>query len=145
MNSLVGANTSSFQSLRAQLFILVGDQVDAEGELVDVRTLSAKIEDTCRQLVCRDGRSTGLNIRIFGSGTPRLNRDLGYGYNIEYQFVVLLQCCVATGRREPSHLQKSLHASGKRPTHLILAVTVTSRGSSRHLEVFRGGFRVLLW
>ena len=28
------------------MFILVGDQVDAEGELVDVRTLSAKIEDT---------------------------------------------------------------------------------------------------
>jgi hypothetical protein len=44
--SLVGANTSSFQSLGAQLFILVGDQVDAEGELVDVRTLSTEIKDT---------------------------------------------------------------------------------------------------
>lgn len=42
----VGANTGSFQSLRAQLFILVGDQVDTEGELVDVRTLSAEIKDT---------------------------------------------------------------------------------------------------
>ena len=28
------------------MFILVGDQVDAEGELVDVRTLSAEIKDT---------------------------------------------------------------------------------------------------
>jgi len=43
---LVGANTSSLQSLRAQLFVLVGDQVDTEGELVDVRTLSAEIKDT---------------------------------------------------------------------------------------------------
>jgi hypothetical protein len=45
-NSLVGANTGSLQSLGAQLFIFVGNQVNAEGELVDVRTLSAKIEDT---------------------------------------------------------------------------------------------------
>jgi hypothetical protein len=44
--SLVGANTGSLQSLRAQLFIFVGDQVDAEGKLVNVRTLSAKIEDS---------------------------------------------------------------------------------------------------
>jgi hypothetical protein len=44
--SLVGANTGSLQSLGAQLFIFVGDQVDAEGELVNIRTLSAKIEDS---------------------------------------------------------------------------------------------------
>jgi hypothetical protein len=44
--SLVGANTGSFQSLGAQLFIFVGDQVDAEGKLVNIRTLSAKIEDS---------------------------------------------------------------------------------------------------
>jgi hypothetical protein len=49
--SLVGANTSSFQSLGAQLFILVRDQVNAERELVDVRTLSAEIKDTCGMLV----------------------------------------------------------------------------------------------
>jgi acyl dehydratase len=55
MYSLVGANTSSFQSLGAQLFVLVGDQVDAERELVDIRTLSAEIKDTCGTLVlsCR--------------------------------------------------------------------------------------------
>jgi hypothetical protein len=28
------------------LFILIGNQVDAQGKLVDVRTLSAKVEDT---------------------------------------------------------------------------------------------------
>jgi len=43
---LVGANTGGFQSLGTQLFILVGNHVDAERELVNVRTLSAKVEDT---------------------------------------------------------------------------------------------------
>lgn len=42
----VGANTGSFQSFGAQLFVLVGNQMDAERELIDVRTLSAKIEDS---------------------------------------------------------------------------------------------------
>lgn len=42
---LVGADTGSLEGFRAQLLILVGDQVDAEGELVDVRTLAAEIED----------------------------------------------------------------------------------------------------
>lgn len=46
MYSLVGANTGSFQSLGAQLFVLVGNQVDAERELINVCALSAKIEDT---------------------------------------------------------------------------------------------------
>jgi hypothetical protein len=45
-HSLVGANTSSFQSLGTQLFVFVGDQVDAEREFIDVRTLSAQVEDT---------------------------------------------------------------------------------------------------
>lgn len=45
-HSLVGANTGSFESLGTQLFVLVGDHVDAERELVDICTLSAEIEDT---------------------------------------------------------------------------------------------------
>lgn len=45
-NSLVGANAGGFESLRAQLFVFVGNHVNAERELVDVRALSAKIEDT---------------------------------------------------------------------------------------------------
>lgn len=44
--SLVGADTSGFEGLGAQLFVLVGDHVDAEREFVNVRTLSAEIEDT---------------------------------------------------------------------------------------------------
>jgi hypothetical protein len=43
---LVGANTGGFESLRRELFILVGDEMDAEWELVDTSTLTAQIEDT---------------------------------------------------------------------------------------------------
>jgi hypothetical protein len=43
---LVGANTGGLEGLGAQLLILVGDEVDAEREVVDVGALSAKIEDT---------------------------------------------------------------------------------------------------
>lgn len=44
--SLVGTNTSSLQSLGTQLFILVGNQVNAERELIDICALSAEIKDT---------------------------------------------------------------------------------------------------
>lgn len=44
---LVGANTGGFKSLGTQLLVLVGDEVDAERELIDTSTLAAKIEDTC--------------------------------------------------------------------------------------------------
>lgn len=43
---LVGANTGGFESLGAQLLILVGDEVNAEREVVDGGLLAAKIEDT---------------------------------------------------------------------------------------------------
>jgi acyl dehydratase len=46
IHSLVGANTGGFKGLGAQLFVLVGDQVDAERELIDVRALATEIEDT---------------------------------------------------------------------------------------------------
>jgi hypothetical protein len=42
---LVGANTGGLEGLGAQLLILVGDEVDAEREVVDVGTLATKIED----------------------------------------------------------------------------------------------------
>jgi hypothetical protein len=42
---LVGANTGGLEGLGAQLLILVGDEVDAEREVVDVGTLAAQIED----------------------------------------------------------------------------------------------------
>jgi hypothetical protein len=43
---LVGANTGSFKSLGTQLLVLVGDEVDAERELIDTSTLAAEIEDS---------------------------------------------------------------------------------------------------
>jgi hypothetical protein len=42
---LVGANTGGLESLRGQLLVLVGDQVDAEGEVVDAGLLATEIED----------------------------------------------------------------------------------------------------
>lgn len=42
---LVGANTGSLEGLGGKLLILVGDQVDAEWELVNVGLLATEIED----------------------------------------------------------------------------------------------------
>lgn len=42
---LVGANTGGFQSLGRQLLVLVGDQVDAEREVVYVGLLATEVED----------------------------------------------------------------------------------------------------
>lgn len=46
MYVLVGADTSSFEGLGTQLFVLVRHHVHAKWELVDIGTLSSKIEDT---------------------------------------------------------------------------------------------------
>lgn len=43
---LVAANTSSFQRLGAQLFVLIGHQVHAQREVLDVGLLATEIEDT---------------------------------------------------------------------------------------------------
>lgn len=45
-NVLVGTDTSGFESLGRQLLILVGDQVDAGGEVVNVGLLTTQVEDT---------------------------------------------------------------------------------------------------
>jgi len=42
---LVRADAGGFESLGAQLFVLIGDEVDAAGELVDVGALAAQVED----------------------------------------------------------------------------------------------------
>lgn len=42
---LVGADTGGFESLGAQLFVLIGNEVNAEREVVNTGTLAAKIED----------------------------------------------------------------------------------------------------
>jgi hypothetical protein len=45
-NVLVGANTSRLERFRGQLFVFVRNQVTAEGEVVDGRSLPAEIVDT---------------------------------------------------------------------------------------------------
>lgn len=62
---LVGANTGGLEGLGAQLLILVGDEVDAEREVVDVGTLATKIEDADLGV----GDTTvvpGLGVRLAG-------------------------------------------------------------------------------
>ena len=44
-NVLVGADTSSFESLARKLFVFVGDKVSAEGEVVDGSALSTQVKD----------------------------------------------------------------------------------------------------
>lgn len=62
-NVLVGANTGGFESLGGQLLVLVGNQVDAGGEVIHVSLLTTKIEDTN----LRVGNTTvepGLGVRL---------------------------------------------------------------------------------
>lgn len=48
VDSLVGANTCGLKSLGTQLLVLVGDEVNAERELIDVGSLASEIEDTLK-------------------------------------------------------------------------------------------------
>jgi hypothetical protein len=60
--------------------------VDAEGKLVDVRTLSAQIKDTDFGVFwVRQYEPRPFSRIQCIPGTPRLNRDLGYGYGGECQ------------------------------------------------------------
>lgn len=62
-NVLVGANTGGLESLGGQLLVLVGNQVDAHGEVIHVGLLTTKIEDTN----LRVGNTTvepGLGVRL---------------------------------------------------------------------------------
>jgi hypothetical protein len=60
---LVGANTGSLESLGAQLLVLVGHHVDAEGEVVDIGLLASQIEDP--DLGVRDTTvEPGLGVRL---------------------------------------------------------------------------------
>jgi len=60
---LVGADTGGFESLGAQLLVLVGNEVDAEREVIDLGALSAQIEDS--DLGVRDTTvEPGLRIRL---------------------------------------------------------------------------------
>jgi hypothetical protein len=63
-------------------------------------------------------------MRILGSGTPRLKRDFGYGYSL------------LESLRNSSSTDVRVCASIAVPksAYLVLAVAITSRGSSGHLD-----------
>lgn len=42
----VAANTTGFQSFRAQLFIFIRDEMNAQWEVIDESSLSAQVENT---------------------------------------------------------------------------------------------------
>jgi hypothetical protein len=70
---LVGTDTSGFQSLGGELFIFVGDEVNAEREVVDVGLLTSQIEDTDLGV----GNTTvepGLGVRLYASKLISIHR-----------------------------------------------------------------------
>ena len=67
---LVGANTGSFEGLGAQLFVLIGNHVDAERELVNIGSFATEIEDSCMIISFQAFENRSIeDVRIFGSGT----------------------------------------------------------------------------
>jgi hypothetical protein len=111
--------------------------VDAEREFVDVRTLSAKVEDTNLRVGYTTVES-GLGVR--------LERDFVSFWSFEgirkRQLEDSFLCIVESFSRwkwRPRELIVILRwrvCSNRKwsPTHLVLAVTVTSRRTTCHLE-----------
>lgn len=80
-NILVRADARGLERLRGQLLVLVRDEVAAEGELVDGGAFAAEVEDADLRLMVRRVRFYTFMVdrQTFGSGTPRLYLDFGYG------------------------------------------------------------------
>jgi hypothetical protein len=84
---LVGADTGGLKGLGAQLLILVGDEVDAEREVVDVSLLAAKIEDA--DLGVRDTTvEARLGVRLFSRA---LSVTLSNKENQEQSFHIIVR------------------------------------------------------
>lgn len=76
---LVRTDASGFEGFRRKLLVLIGDEMAAEGELVDRRALATQIEDTDLQTISAKHFTSTYLFHTFESGTPRLYRDFGYG------------------------------------------------------------------
>lgn len=59
----VAADTAGFQGLRAELFVLVGNEMDAEGEVVNCRSLFAQVKDADLR-VWDSTTEPGLGVRL---------------------------------------------------------------------------------
>jgi len=74
-NVLVGADTSSFESLARKLFVLVGDKVSTEGEIIDGGTLPTQVEDPDLILTSGTSRESGSSREDLGiRDTPVVSR-----------------------------------------------------------------------
>jgi hypothetical protein len=74
---LVGADTGGFEGLGTQLFVLVGDHVDAKREFVDIGTLSSKIEDANLR-VRYTTVEAGLGVRLVLAVSVTSRRSSGH-------------------------------------------------------------------
>jgi co-chaperonin GroES (HSP10) len=74
-NVLVGANSSSLQSLGGQLLVLVGNEMATEGEVVDIGPLSSQIKDSNlgvgdTTIVSGLGEPVHISMSVEESGLP---------------------------------------------------------------------------
>ena len=115
---LIGTNPGSLEGLGAQLLILVGDEVDAQREVVDGRALPAEVEDANLGI----GDTTveaGLRVRL---------RDTNVSFKLSPgSWLSWVGASEAVGSRARCRPQ--------RLTYLILAVPVTSGRATRHFEM----------
>ena len=126
--------------------------------LAQIRAASRASEDNCsyslETMWTQRGNSSTLarlrprsKILILGSGTPRLKRDFGYGYRREKLAAVLrvFTACL----RQKMALWSKFEGGGRfvgflmSPTYLVLAVAITSRGASCHLDTISMGSALL--
>mmetsp|Transcript_48643 Transcript_48643/g.122402 ORF Transcript_48643/g.122402 Transcript_48643/m.122402 type:complete len:214 (-) Transcript_48643:109-750(-) len=78
---LVAGNAGSLQSLRRQLLLLEGDQVDAQREVIDVSLLAAKIVDL--DLGVRDTTAEArLDVRLAFADTVAASRTTTHSYSM---------------------------------------------------------------
>lgn len=122
---LIGADTSSFEGFGRQLFVFVGDHVDAEREFIHIGTFSAQIEDAdfgvgdtavearFRIRLSRDG----ISIR---EDNETVHLDHGAG-----MIWAILDICAWS----------VLCGALKVEAHLVLAVAITSCRTTSHLVV----------
>ena len=118
--------------------------------LAQIRAASRASDDNCSYsfdiIWMQSGNSSTLarlrprsKMRILGSGTPRLKRDLGYGYGFEMVSDTL--CTVLRVKYdvqdfdEQSHNDAESSPEGKQQSYLILAVAIAACWSSCHPEI----------
>ena len=64
----VGTDTSSFECFTRELFVFIGDEMDAERKLVDTRSFAAQVKDTNLGI-----RNTTAKTRFWLEGERTMN------------------------------------------------------------------------